>query len=266
MQRVFSRLTEVVASALPGRAVRTVFDVGARDCDDSVQFARTYPQATVYAFECNPTTLPACRAVAAEEPRVRLTEKAVSDRSGVVTFYQTDPARSLTEAPDLAPGTSSMFVATGNYPEEKYVQNRIEVEAVTLADFMRENAIPAVDILWMDVQGAELLVLEGLGERARDLACVHMEVEFFEIYRGQALFGAVHPRMQAAGFVLAGFSSYSRYAADAVYFRGDLGISRLALWRRHPYLLRNWRKMLQHRCKRWLLRLAGRPEWPRARV
>ncbi len=266
VQRVFTRLTEVVASAMPGHQIRTIFDVGARDCDDSAQFAQHYPQATVYAFECNPTTLPACRAVAAAHPNVCLTEKAVSDLPGTIAFFQTDPDKSATDAPGLAPGTSSMFAATGNYPEENYVQHRIEVEAVTLGGFLRDRGIHDIDILWMDVQGAELLVLKGLGERIRDLACVHMEVEFFEIYQGQALFPELHRRMAVAGFVLAGFNSYSRYAADAVYFRNDLGVSRLALWRRHPYLLRNWRKMLQHRCKRWLLRFVGRPQWPQPRM
>ena len=266
MQRVFSRLIDIVACALPKREIKTVFEVGARDCVESALFAQTYRGATVYAFECNPATLPSCRAVVAVNPRVRLTEKAVSDRAGVIAFYPTDPERSVTGVPHLVAGASSMFVATGNYPEEKYVQNKIEVEAITLADFMQNNAIGTIDILWMDVQGAELLVLAGAGERIRDLACVHMEVEFFEIYQGQALFGGVHRKMTAAGFVLAGFSSYSRYAADAVYFRGDLGVSRLALWWRHPYLLRNWRKMLQHRCKRWLLRKAGRPEWPQPKT
>ena len=262
MQRVFTRLIEVVASALPQRQINTVFEVGARDCVESALFAQTYPQATVYAFECNPATLPLCRAAAAANPRIRLTEKAVSDQPGVIAFYPTDPARSITGTPHLVAGASSLFVATGNYPEEKYVQNKIEVETIALADFMNTNQIGAIDLMWMDVQGAELLVLGGMRERIRDLACLHMEVEFFEIYQGQALFGGVHTKMKAAGFVLAGFSSYSRYAADAVYFRDDLGVSRLGLWRQHPYLLRNWRKMLQHRAKRWLLRTLGRPEWP----
>ena len=56
MQRVFSRLIEIVACALPQRPINTVFEVGARDCVESALFAKTYSQATVYAFECNPAT------------------------------------------------------------------------------------------------------------------------------------------------------------------------------------------------------------------
>ena len=265
VQRVFTRLVEVYRSALPAREVRAVLDVGARDCEDSGEFARTFEHAIVHAFECNPATLPACRQVAASNGRVRLTEKAVSDRPGRISFYQTDPALSITDAPALAPGSSSMFVATGAYPEEKYAQQKIEVEAITLADYLRDEKIAAVDILWMDVQGAEMLVLAGLGERIADVICIHVEVEFFEIYAGQAMYHDVDAHLRAHGFRLAGFTSYSRYAADAVYFQGALGVGRLALWARHGYLLRNWRKMLQHRCKRWLLGRLGRPAWPAPR-
>lgn len=266
VQRVFSRLVEVYASALPERAVRTVFDVGARDCDDSLQFARAYGQARVHAFECNPDTLPACRRAAASEPRLILTEKAVTDRAGRIAFFQSDPQTTLSEAPELVPGTSSMFEATGNYPEERYAQKRIEVEATTLADHMATHGIEAVDILWMDVQGAEKLVLEGLGQRIRDVACIHLEVEFFEIYKGQAMYADLDALLASRGFRLGGFTSYSRYAADAVYFRADLNVSRRALWRRHPYLLRNWRKMLQHRAKRAVLGALGLPRWPAPRA
>lgn len=265
VQRVFTRLVEVYRSALPDRPAHVIFDVGARDCEDSGLFAQTFADATVHAFECNPDTLPACRKMAASNGRIRLNENAVSDRAGRISFYQTDPDRTLTEAPALAPGTSSMFVATGNYPEERYAQRKIDVEAITLEDYIRKQAIPAVDILWMDVQGAEVLVLKGLGKRIGDLACIHAEVEFFEIYEGQAMYRDVDTLLRSLGFRLAGFTSYSRYAADAVYFHGGLGVSRVKLWARHGYLLRNWRKMLQHRCKRWLLKSMGLPQWPAPR-
>lgn len=265
VQRVFTRLVEVYTSALPDRHARVIFDVGARDCEDSGLFAQTFTEATVHAFECNPDTLPACRRMAASNPRIMLNESAVSDRPGRISFYQTDPERTLTESPALAPGTSSMFVATGNYPEERYAQRKIDVDAITLKDYIVRHAIAAVDILWMDVQGAEVLVLQGLGERIHDLACIHLEVEFFEIYKGQAMYRDVDTLLRSRGFRLAGFTSYSRYAADAVYFHGGLGVSRMKLWILHGYLLRNWRKMLQHRCKRWLLKSLGRPQWPAPR-
>jgi len=261
MQRVFSRLLEVLASATPAHKVRTVFDVGARDCEESRQFALAYPEATVYAFECNPATLERCRAVARAEPRIRLIESAASNRAGTTTFYPIDQARTVTGVADGNPGASSMFRATGEYREEQYVQREIEVPTLRLDEFMRDRDIGVVDILWMDVQGAEALVLEGLGERLRDVRCLHIEVEFFEIYSGQALFDDVDPYLRERGFKLLGFTSYSRFAADALYLRDDLALDADGLKREFPYLSRNLRKMRTHRFKRSVRRLFGLPAW-----
>lgn len=261
VQRVFARLVEVLPRLMPGHAVRTVLDVGARDCEESRQFALAFPEARVYAFECNPATLPQCRAVAAAEPRITLTEKAVSERAGRISFYPIDQERTQTGVANGNPGASSLLRATGNYPEEQYVQKEIEVETIRLDAFMQDKGIPGVDILWMDVQGAEGRVLEGLGERLSDLRCLHMEVEFFEIYKGQSLFGDVDPWLRARGFRLLGFTSYSRFAADALYVRADIPVDDKALEREFPYLARNVRKMRWHRLKRAVRRMIGLPAW-----
>jgi FkbM family methyltransferase len=264
-QKVWMRCRDIVAGVLPADQVRVVFDVGARDCAESADFAAAFPAATVYAFECNPATLPRCRAVAAAQPRIRLTEKAAADRDGRLEFFPIDPDRSESGIAGGNHGASSMFQATGTYPEERYVQGRIEVDSVRLDSFCAAEGLEAIDVLWMDVQGAELLVLEGLGERLGRVSFVHMEVEFFEIYKGQALFPAVDEFMRARGFRLAGFTSYSQYAADALYVGADAAWSREAMSRGHPYLARNLAKYKRHRMKRTIRRMLGLPEWPDAR-
>ena len=263
-QRVFTRFAEIAGTLRPREAVRTIFEVGARDCEESKAFAAAYPQARVFAFECNPATLPLCRAAAAGEPRITLIEKAASNREGPTVFFPVDPDRTATGLADGNPGASSLFEASGDYPLETYVQRRIEVQTTTLAAVMRERSIESIDLLWMDVQGAELLVLEGLGERIRDVAMIHTEVEFFEIYKGQALFADVDRFLTGAGFALAGFTSYSQFAADAVYYRpaDTRGIALGALRARFGYLQRNLRHLRRHRFKRALRRWVGLPEWP----
>jgi FkbM family methyltransferase len=264
-QRVWLRCRDILDRIFPSEEVRIVLDVGARDCGESAEFAAHYPRATVYAFECNPATLPQCRAEAAREPRIVLTENAVSNRAGPLPFFPTDPEKTVSGWPNGNPGASSMFEATGTYPEEKYVQNRIEVEAIRLDDFLASRHVGAIDVLWMDVQGAERLVLEGMGERLRDVKAVHLEAEFFEIYKGQALFGDGDAYLRARGFALIGFTSYSRYSADTLYVRGDILYSSVALHREFPYLKRNLGKLRKHKVKRALRRAVGLPAWPEAK-
>jgi hypothetical protein len=81
---------------------------------------------------------------------------------------------------------------------------------------------------------------------------VHLEVEFFRIYAGQPLFEEVDRFLGERGFQLLGFTSYSRFAADAVYARRSLLHGAAAGWRlawRHRYLLRNRVKRAKHRLK-----------------
>ena len=39
----------------------TIFDVGSRDCMQSIEFYNKFPNAKIYDFECNPNTIPLCR-------------------------------------------------------------------------------------------------------------------------------------------------------------------------------------------------------------
>ena len=263
-QKVWLRCKEALDRALAVQQVRVVFDVGARDCKESADFARAYPAAMVYAFECNPATLPQCRAVAAAEPRIVLTEKAASGQNGRLMFYPTNPQATQSGIAAGNPGASSLFEASGAYPEERYVQDRVEVETMRLDSFCAERAITDIEVLWMDVQGAEELVLRGLGALLPRVKFIHLEAEFFEIYRGQALFPGIDALLRGAGFALAGFTSYSQYAADALYAgpAAGFGVSeaRAAL----PYLGRNLAKYRRHRLKRALRRMLGMAEWPAA--
>jgi len=254
-QLVFQRFAEI-AGELLGERVGTIVEVGARDCTETLDFRRAFPRARIFAFECNPTTLPACREALRGVERVRLVEKAVSDREGTLRFYPTDPARTITKHAQGNPGASSLFRARSDYPHETYVQNEIEVESTTLERLMREEDIAAIDLLWMDIQGAELMALRGLGERLRDVRLIHLEVEFQPIYEGQPLFPEVHRYLRGRGFRLVGFTSYSRYSADAVYaarevLRGPLALARLT-WR-HSYLARLRMRRARHRLKRFLI-------------
>lgn len=263
-QKVWLRCKEVLDRALDPAAVRVVFDVGARDCTESADFARAYPAATVFAFECNPATLPQCRAAAAVEPRIVLTEQAASNQSGRLAFFPTNPERTRTGVAAGNPGASSLFEATGAYPEEAYVQDRVEVDAIRLDQFCAARGIHEIDVLWMDVQGAEEMVLRGLGALLARVKFIHLEAEFFEIYRGQALFPGIDALLREAGFTLAGFTSYSQYAADALYAGAATGFAVRAARAALPYLGRNLAKYRRHRLKRALRRMVGLAEWPYA--
>ena len=71
--------------------------------------------------------------------------------------------------------------------------------------------------MWMDIQGAELMALRGLGERLHEIGMVHTEVEFFEIYQGQPLFPEVKQFLNRQGFKLYAFTRFHAHDGDAIF-------------------------------------------------
>jgi FkbM family methyltransferase len=195
----------------------TVFEFGARDCEETALMALEFPNARIYSFECNQATLPMCRRIASSNPRITLIESAVGDTDGTATFHPIDQERTITTWPDGNPGASSLFPASGKYEVETYVQNSEEVPILRPDTFMRESAIPSVDAVWMDIQGAELMALRGFGERISDLGLVCLEAEFVEIYEGQPLFWEINEFLSERGFILISFLTFGRHSCDAVF-------------------------------------------------
>jgi FkbM family methyltransferase len=75
--------------------------------------------------------------------------------------------------------------------------------AVTrLDEWLRGAGVTRVDALKLDVQGAELAVLEGAGSALADVRAVEIEVTFNRIYDGQPLFADIDRFLRERGFVL----------------------------------------------------------------
>lgn len=212
-----NQLTKIADDLVGATDVSVIFEFGSRYGEDTIVFAKKYPQAIVYAFECNPNTLALCKENIQNFENIRLTEKAVSNVDGPVSFFKIDQSKTQTTWADGNQGASSLLQASGKYPVENYVQEEIKVESTTLFAFMAENNLDHIDILWMDIQGSELLALQGLAAEIARVKVIHMEVEFFEIYKDQPLFNEILNFLEDKGFELIGFTSSGEYAGDAIF-------------------------------------------------
>ena len=242
MERNLTRFVALAGALVTD--VRCIVEVGARDCRETLGFAQAFPRARIYALECNPDTLPLCRAAVAGEPRITLIEKAAAERPGRLKFYPVDPATN--------PGASSLYRASGKFELEEYRQREVEVDATTLESVVATEA--SIDLLWMDIQGAELSALKGLGARLADVGLIHLEAEFEEIYASQPLFADVRAFLEANQFAFLGFTIYARHSADAVFAnRRRFGAGQIvAALARNPLLIRKRLQYVRHQLKRRL--------------
>lgn len=208
-----------------------IFDVGSRDCMQSCEFAQHFPNAKIYAFECNPNTLDLCKQNIKNYSSITLVEGAVCDYDGDITFYPIDQSKTITTWKDGNPGASSIYKSNGNYTVEKYVQNEITTNAHRLDTVMEKLNIPRVDYVWMDLQGAELLALKGLGKYLKDVRLIHTEVTHTEMYTGQVLFDEFDQFMTLNNFRLTHPILGKGWQEDAIY----APVSELAKYEKKMY-------------------------------
>jgi len=111
------------------------------------------------------------------------------------------------------PGCSSILqpnksVISRFFLSERWeVQKNVPIKTVPLSKILEErNIVP--DALKIDVQGAALKVLRGAGHYLDNLLLIDVEVEFSEIYQGEALFGEVDKMIRQHGFDLLDINKY----------------------------------------------------------
>ncbi|NET60226.1 MAG: FkbM family methyltransferase [Symploca sp. SIO2E6] len=203
------------------------------------------PRLTIYGFDADAD---ACEIANAElEARqINWTEKhiplALGRAVGESTLYVTqNPMCS-----SLYPPNEPYLARFAGLPELVNLDFTVELDITTLDSFCQEEGIDEIDFLQIDVQGADLQVLEGASEiLERSILAVQIEVEFSHLYVNQPLFADIDTYLRNQGFTLFDLANSYRLRArsplqsrvrsgqllwaDAFYFRDlireDISIS-----------------------------------------
>lgn len=193
----------------------TVGIVGSRKIGDLDDYASQgweifAPNLTIYGFDADAE---ACNEANAdlEARQVNWTEKhiplALSNTEGKATLYVTK-----------YPGCSSLYP-----PSEEYIKrfsgnselielkSTVDLSTTTLEKFCKAEDIKEIDFLHLDVQGAELKVLQGAGGILNhSVLGLVTEVEFTELYADQPLFSDVDIYLRNQGLTLFDFGHMQR--------------------------------------------------------
>ena len=100
---------------------------------------------------------------------------------------------------------------------------RREVQVVRVDDAVRERGLPPPHVLKVDVEGAELAVLDGAPDVLAASELVLLEVRFFEFLPGAAQLHDVVPYMKERGFV-----AYDLFGGNLRLGDGALALVNLA--------------------------------------
>lgn len=140
----------------------TVFDVGANIGELSLLFSRLVgSEGRVHAFEATENTFKKLTSICqlANRKQIILNQKAVSDKHGVLELFVYDDMHStlntLADRPLEDYGIDIKPISTE------------EVEAITIDQYCNEQNIESIDLLKIDVEGAEYQVLRGAEKMLR---------------------------------------------------------------------------------------------------
>jgi FkbM family methyltransferase len=149
---VFGR-AEYDVAGIDWPAARFVVDLGAHVGSFTLWAAGAAP-CSVHAFEPNPSTFDLLRRnLAAQPERLRCTRAAVAGAAG---------SRRLALAEDSAANSIDPSRSAAPAPAD------VTVTSITLAEALERAGFPRVDVLKMDIEGAEYEVLDQLAPRVLD--------------------------------------------------------------------------------------------------
>ncbi|MFO6463157.1 FkbM family methyltransferase [Jannaschia sp. KMU-145] len=187
-------LHEVAGGVALGRRVR-VTEIGARQTKEAPPYGalRAAGMAHVTAFEPEPD---AYAALVADAPEHTTVHPLAIGAPGPATLYAHKIASLTSIFPFSAP--AARFLGKGFWVNRPVTE--IPVDLVALDDV--PGLADGIDILKMDIQGAERDAIEGGRRALSECMVVIPEVRFYRMYDGEPMLAELDQSLRAQGFVL----------------------------------------------------------------
>jgi len=206
----FIQQGSAIAAELVKLQPEVIVDCGACDGLDSIIYARMFPKSTVYAIEARSDNF--------DEIVVNMrlfncqnivpVKACLSDKEGVSDFYHSYGESENKKDWETGNKSSSILKPTGHLTAHRWCQ--FQPFTIPTYRFDKLN-ITHVDFLHLDVQGAELKVLEGFGLVLSTLKAVWLEVAKEELYAGQPLVADIENFMLSNKFIKKTDTCHNRY-------------------------------------------------------
>lgn len=159
-----------------------IFNVGAYIGDVTKMYRDTFPHAMIHYFEPFSDSFRELKKLSSDK-LTKLHQLAISDRLGKSSFYL-----------NADPTCNSFYPRPKNgvkyYAEKNEIISKIEVETTTIDHFCEADNISRIDILKLDLEGAEIKALHGeCGKLAKyAISLIYTEIIFISHYDGGCMF------------------------------------------------------------------------------
>jgi len=210
----FAFFTELLTGSATG-SIR-ILEVGAHFGEDTQRFLHVLGNRVdkIYCFEPDPRSIEMFEKHVNDD-RVILVKAALSNKNDILLFYQSHNP-TVKKVPD-----KYGWISSHDYEELKLdncgssslkkgyhltLEKPIHVDTIRYDDWASKNNVDSIDLAWIDVQGAERDVIEGMGTAIEGVK--HIWIEFGEMqYEGAMSFTETVELMASKGFSLMGTST-----------------------------------------------------------
>jgi FkbM family methyltransferase len=207
----FSRVALIKGLIDPRVSRPVILDVGAHK-GESARFLRAqFPTALIHSFEPLPSSFAQLRELG--DPQLRAHNLALSDADGTIEFFENKISHTNSIFRVNEDSRDSLFFAEQRRSGQPVGSGTFnvprQVRSMRLASFCEQEKIEHIDLLKLDVQGAERKVLDGAAAYLQQIDSVVLEIMFFDYYEHQGSFLEMESVLQPAGFRLFSISEIS---------------------------------------------------------
>jgi FkbM family methyltransferase len=199
-------LTEIFVDFCYYTTLRTeapvIFDIGANIGIAALFYKKIYPASVIYSFEPDPDTF----LILDNNIRnnglkdVFAFKAAISNIRGKtklhVPSWSNGSSSLLREKVEIEMGYASRCTATKPFLEEK------EVDVLKCADFIAENKISHIDIMKIDVEGAEDAIMSDISGKLEIIDVIFMEYHYAADLIKKNSLASIISILERAGFVI----------------------------------------------------------------
>ena len=161
-----------------------IIEIGSHYGEDTLRLLETFPNANIHCFEPDDRNIKIFNEIV-NDNRVVLHQSALSNQNGKARFYKSFTENESNIVPEkydfisldeyqnnLLHNSGSSSIKKG-YPncfsEEYYVQT------IRFDDWYNRKDIGSIDFVWIDVQGAEYEVIDGMGSTIQNISYIWIE-------------------------------------------------------------------------------------------
>ena len=178
---------------------KTIIEAGAADGVDTLAFSSNFPAATIFAIEPIKEQYEHLIIKTKNHKNIQVFNLALSDRNEEKQMYVGSDTGTLGGM-----GSSSLlkpFRHIEYFPEIQF-KTKQAIQALTLEKFITEMKIDKVDLLWLDIQGAELAVLSAsVDALMHKVKLLHLEISRIKLYENMPKVRLIRKFLKHAGFI-----------------------------------------------------------------